>query len=105
MILVSSAILVFCTRAQAQDEEAEEAAPPTQVVIHYVQKKMFIPAPLAFPNGIDAIEVYADRPGKHPLVVLTHGTSDKEEERAHVTLWSQLSQAMWFARRGRLEVA
>ena len=32
---------------------------------------------MAFPNGLDALEVYANRPGKHPLVVLTHGTSDK----------------------------
>jgi dienelactone hydrolase len=69
-------------------------------VIRYVQKEMWIPAPQSFPNGLDAIEVYADRPGRHPLVVLTHGTSDKEEERAHVTPWAQLGQAMWFARRG-----
>ena len=59
---------------------------------------------MAFPNGLDALEVYANRPGKHPLVVLTHGTSDKEEERAHVTPWAQLGQAMWFARRGYVAI-
>ncbi len=86
------------------EPELQEPAPTNAVVVHYIQKEMFIPAPLAFPNGLDAIEVYADRPGRHPLVVLTHGTSDKEEERAHVTPWAQLGQAMWFARRGYVAI-
>ncbi len=86
------------------EPEPVEQATPNEVVIHYIQKEMFIPAPLAFPNGLDAIEVYADRPGRHPLVVLTHGTSDKEEERARVTPWAQLGQAMWFARRGYVAI-
>jgi dienelactone hydrolase len=86
------------------EPEPTEPATPNQIVIHYVQKELWIPAPLAFPNGLDAIEVYADRPGKHPLVVLTHGTSDKEEDRVHVTPWAQLGQAMWFARRGYVAI-
>ena len=86
------------------EPEPVEPATPNQIVIHYIQKEIFIPAPLAFPNGLDAIEVYADRPGRHPLVVLTHGTSDKEEERARVTPWAQLGQAMWFARRGYVAI-
>ena len=68
------------------------------------RRRLWIPAPQSFPNGLDAIEVYANRPGRHPLVVLTHGTSDKEEERAHVTPWAQLGQAMWFARRGYVAI-
>ena len=95
--------------AQAQappeaDTAPEEKAAPNQVGVHYLKKEFWVPMTLAFPNGLDAIEVYADRPGKHPLVVLTHGTSDKEEERRRVTPWAQLGQAMWFARRGYVAI-
>jgi dienelactone hydrolase len=44
--------------------------------------------------------VYLTLPGKHPLVVLTHGKSADPLERARVTPWAQLQQALWFARRG-----
>ena len=102
-------MLVFTAVAGTQspaNSEPEPASPPApnQTVIHYIQKEIFIPAPLAFPNGLDAIEVYADLPGRHPLAVLTHGTSDKEEERERVTPWAQLGQAMWFARRGYVAI-
>jgi dienelactone hydrolase len=70
------------------------------VLARYVEKEMFVPAQGAFPNGLDVLEVYADMPGRHPLVILTHGTSNDEQERMHVTPWSQLGQSMWFARRG-----
>src|SRR5271155_625582 len=98
-------LILLLVRAGAQeapdaDAGSLEKATQGQAVIHYVQKEMWIPVAQAFPNGLDAIEVYAERPGKHPLVVLTHGTSDKEEERRRVTPWAQLGQAMWFARRG-----
>jgi dienelactone hydrolase len=66
----------------------------------YVEREFLIPWAVAFPNGLDAMLVYADLPGKHPLVVLTHGTSRKPEERAEVTVWQQIPQALWFARRG-----
>jgi hypothetical protein len=36
-------------------------------------------------NGLDALLVYADLPGKHPLALLTHGTSRITDEQAHVT--------------------
>ncbi len=107
LALVSSLVLVSAAEAQNPadtEPEPQEPAPANAVVVHYIQKELFIPAPQAFPNGLDALEVYADRPGRHPLVVLTHGTSDKEEERAHVTPWAQLGQAMWFARRGYLAI-
>jgi dienelactone hydrolase len=54
----------------------------------------------AAPTGLDALQVYFDAPGKHPLVVMTHGSSRKSEEHALVTPWSLLPEAMWFARRG-----
>ena len=68
--------------------------------VRYIEKEMMVPAPGAFPNGLDVLEVYADRPGRHPLAVLTHGTANDELERMHVTPWAQLWQALWFARRG-----
>jgi dienelactone hydrolase len=109
LFLLVVALLALSSIAQAQDPTSAEAEPPeppstNAVVVHFVQKEMFIPAPLAFPNGLDASEVYADTPGRHPLVVLTHGTSDKEDERRHVTPWAQLNQAMWFARRGYVAI-
>ncbi|MGA8035884.1 MAG: dienelactone hydrolase family protein [Candidatus Acidiferrales bacterium] len=66
----------------------------------YVEREVMIPWVAAAPNGLDVLEVYFDTPGKHPLVVMTHGTSRKPEERANVTPWAQLPQALWFARRG-----
>ena len=107
IVLTASILMASTGFAQSPSEpepESQEAGPANAVVVRYIQKEMFVPAPLAFPNGLDAIEVYAERPGRHPLVVLTHGTSDKEEERAHVTPWSQLNQAMWFARRGYVAI-
>ncbi len=101
--------LILLVRVQAQEPPDTDAGPqekpaPNQAITHYIQKEFWVPMLQAFPNGLDAIEVYADRPGKHPLVVLTHGTSDKEEDRRRVTPWAQLGQAMWFARRGYVAI-
>jgi dienelactone hydrolase len=65
-----------------------------------VEKELYVPAPMAFPGGLDVLEVYCVLPGKHPLAVLTHGSSNDPAERAHVTPWAQMRQAQWFARRG-----
>jgi dienelactone hydrolase len=107
MILAVAILLtstVFAQNPNEPEPDRPEAPPANGVSVRYIQKEMFIPDPVAFPNGLDAIEVHADLPGRHPLVVLTHGTSDKEEERAHVTPWAQLNQAMWFARRGYVAI-
>jgi dienelactone hydrolase len=80
----------------AQDQPSQSPQPP----VRYVEREVWIPAPNAFPRGLDSIEVYADRPGRRPLVVLTHGTSSDPVARSRVTPWSQLNQALWFARRG-----
>ena len=56
------------------------------------------------PQGLDALEVYIDTHTRHPLVILTHGTSVDPAEHAHVTPWSQMNQAIWFARRGYVAV-
>ena len=59
-----------------------------------------IPWTEAAPSGLTALLVYADLPGKHPLVVITHGTSRELEPRNNITPWLFLPQARWFARRG-----
>ena len=75
-------------------------ATPRADEFRYVEREVRIPWILALPNGLDALLVYADLPGKHPLVVITHGSSRKMEEHAQVTPWQELPQALWFARRG-----
>jgi len=76
------------------------AQAPAQVPARMLAKEMWIRIPDAFPNGLDALEVRMELPGRHPLVVLTHGTSNEPDARAHVTPWAQFSQAEWFAERG-----
>ena len=100
-------IWLFALAAAAQeppDTDSVENTKPGQPPVTLVEKEMWAPAPNAFPRGLDVLEVYADRPGRHPLAVLTHGTSDKEQDRMHVTPWSQLGQALWFARRGYVAI-
>ena len=106
-IVVVLAWFALLSAAAAQEPASTDSGPqatPGQPPLTFVQKEMWAPAPGAFPRGLDVLEVYADRPGRHPLVVLTHGTSNVEQEREHVTPWSQLGQAMWFARRGYVAI-
>jgi dienelactone hydrolase len=76
------------------------AAASAQTPPHYIEREIYLHTPDSGSQGIDALEVYADLPGKHPLAVLTHGTSSVQEERMQITPWAQLLQALWFARRG-----
>jgi len=64
------------------------------------EKEIRIPWAKAAPQGLQALLVYADLPGKHPLVVMTHGTSRERQKRDEVSAWAMLPQATWFARRG-----
>jgi dienelactone hydrolase len=66
----------------------------------YIEREISISWKPASSRGLDALLVYADVPGKHPLVVMTHGSARKMEDHAKVTPWQQLPQARWFARRG-----
>jgi dienelactone hydrolase len=100
-------IWIVVLAAAAQEPAAADFGKNTksgQPPVTFVEKEMWAPVPGAFPRGLDVLEVYADRPGRHPLAVLTHGTSDKEEDRMHVTPWAQLGQALWFARRGYVAI-
>ncbi len=66
----------------------------------YIQREILIPWIQAEPGGLDTLLVYVDLPGKHPLVVMTHGSARKPELHVDVTPWQQLPEALWFARRG-----
>jgi len=92
--------VLFAALAFAVPMVAQDTATPLPPGTRYIAREFRLPAPNSFPNGLDALEVYVDTPGKHPLALLTHGTSDKQEERMQLTPWSQLPQAYWFARRG-----
>jgi dienelactone hydrolase len=99
------ALLLASLAISAVAQEAATTSPtasprPPQPVANLIEKEMYVPAPGANPPGLDVLEVYFNLPGKHPLAVLTHGTSDDQMQRLHVTPWAQQSQAQWFARRG-----
>ncbi len=65
----------------------------------WIEHEFLMPVPGA-PQGIDVLQVEVERSGKHPLAILTHGTAAERTDRAAVTPWAYLPQAMWFARRG-----
>jgi dienelactone hydrolase len=76
------------------------AAAPSGHAQRYVEREVRIPWVQAGVNGLDALLVYVDLPGKHPLALLTHGSSRDPQEQARITPWQELPQALWFARRG-----
>ncbi len=82
---------------QLKGQDLATSASPEGV--HWVEREFRMPAPGA-PFGLDVLKVEVSRPGRHPLALLTHGTSEDRTERAQVTPWSFLPQAIWFARRG-----
>jgi len=84
---------------------AVAASAPSAPAQGYVEREVRIPWVEAQPNGLDALLVYADLPGKHPLVVLTHGSARNRQEHALVSPWQQLPQALWFAQRGWIVLA
>ncbi len=81
LALTFAFLAVVFSSGAAQDQPAHRLPAP----IRFVEREMWIPAPQAFPRGLDAIEVYADLPGRRPLVLLTHGTSNDPEVRMRTT--------------------
>ena len=78
-------------------QAAGSAEAPTKM--RWVEREFMMPVAGA-PMGLDVLEVEVERPGKHPLAILTHGTAADATERATVTPGVFLPQAIWFARRG-----
>jgi len=73
---------------------------PVPAGAQYVEHELRVPVPGSGAAGLDVLEVYVNTPGKHPLALLTHGTSNSADERKEVTPWAYLQQAVWFAQRG-----
>jgi dienelactone hydrolase len=66
----------------------------------YIREELRIPMREAGPRGLEALLVRPDAPGKYPLVIISHGTPRKPEDRARMTPWTYYPNAMEFARRG-----
>jgi dienelactone hydrolase len=97
--LIISALLAFGL-ASLPKAAGQDAVPATNPVnMQWIESEFSIPSPESL-SGIDVLKVEVARPGKHPLALLTHGTSNDPVERSQVTPWSYLPQAIWFARRG-----
>jgi dienelactone hydrolase len=66
----------------------------------YTREELRIPMREAGPRGLEALLIRPDAPGKYPLVIISHGTPRKPEDRARMTPWTYYPNAMEFARRG-----
>ena len=78
----------------------EDAVPaPNPAAATWIEREFMVPAP-ASPDGIEVLKVEVDRPGKHPLALITHASPSDPVTRGQMTAWSFMPQAIWFARRG-----
>ena len=93
--------LVSVGSAQTTADTVQQTATvgETPVPMRWSEREFLMPVRGAA-QGIDVLQVKVERPGKHPLAILTHGTAAEPKERATVTPWLYLPQAIWFARRG-----
>ncbi len=66
----------------------------------YVEEELRIPYPAAGPNGLEALLVRPNEPGRYPLALISHGSPRSAAERPEMTPWAMLPQAVEFARRG-----
>ena len=79
---------------------AQPESSPQAGTVRYAEREFSLPTASARPQGLDVLEVRVEGIARRPLVLLTHGTSNSADDRAHVTPWAYLGQALWFARRG-----
>src|SRR5271154_2790959 len=93
--------LVSTSFAQTPHDSVSQTPETTQppATMRWIEHEFLMPVRGA-PQGIDVLQVEVERPGKHPLAILTHGTAAERTDRATVTPWIFLPQAIWFARRG-----
>src|SRR5580700_4428931 len=100
-LIVMILVLVGASYGQTPPDAVPQVAAvgdaPTQ--IRWIEREFMMPVSGAA-QGIDVLQVEVERPGKHPLGILTHGTAAEARDRATVTPWGYLPQAIWFARRG-----
>ena len=63
-------------------------------------KETTIPMPEAGKQGLETLLVWPNTPGKHPLILLSHGSPRNPADRPKLSAISYLPIAMEFARRG-----
>jgi len=66
----------------------------------YQHEEIRIAMPEAGARGLEALLVRPDHPGRYPLVLLSHGSPRKAEDRQKMSPWGQYPLALEFARRG-----
>jgi dienelactone hydrolase len=96
----SLSLAAFIVLAGVQATAQRAAFTPVPAGVHYIERELRVPVPGSGAAGLDALEVYLNTPGKHPLALLTHGTSNDATVRKEVSPWAYLQQAVWFAQRG-----
>jgi dienelactone hydrolase len=92
-------VMIWTSTVRAQEKLGTQVMGVAIPQLRRLSEQFMMPVP-GVPGGIDVLKVEVQRPGKHPLAILTHGTAPDSAERARVTPWHYLSQATWFARRG-----
>jgi dienelactone hydrolase len=99
--LLALLTLVAMGSAQSRTDTVPQAdiAAEVPAPMRWTEREFMMPVRGAM-QGIDVLQVEVERPGKHPLAILTHGTAAERMDRATVTPWLFLPQAIWFARRG-----
>jgi dienelactone hydrolase len=66
----------------------------------FAQQELRIPMHDAGAQGLQALLIYPETPGTHPLIVLSHGSPRDGAQRHQMTPLEMYPQAMEFARRG-----
>jgi dienelactone hydrolase len=97
LLFLAALPLLLVPMPEAAGQDAVAAVNP--VSVQWIESEFLMSSP-GSPSALDILKVEVNRPGKHPLALLTHGTSNDPIERSQVTPWSYLPQAIWFARRG-----
>ncbi len=76
------------------------AAPLTAHAEGLQQRELRIPMAEAGSAGLEALLVWPDEPGRHPLALISHGSPRSSSERPQMTPLAMLPQARELARRG-----
>ncbi|WGL59733.1 hypothetical protein QEJ31_14465 [Pigmentibacter sp. JX0631] len=65
-----------------------------------IWEQIQIPAPDTNEKGLETLLIYPNLPGKHPVVLITHGTPRDHSEIPKRTAMGFFKQAMFFAKKG-----
>jgi hypothetical protein len=66
----------------------------------FVREELRIPMPADGPRGLEALLVRTDEPGRHPHVLINHGSPRDASERRQMTPLARYLPAIEFVRRG-----